>query len=70
MTTRELISILERMPANMEVGYSYDYGDYHGSRVVVVVTDVDTFGVVHSDYHNALRRDDDGQKMVILEHHE
>lgn len=51
LTVRELITQLEQFGDDMEVRFTYNYGDYWKTTVAADVRNVDTGHVKHSDYH-------------------
>jgi len=70
MTVAELIRELEMMPDDMEVKFTYNYGDYSDSQVCGTIGDVDILEVNYSDYHRMDKLAEDGKagqkRMVIL----
>ena len=55
MRVKELISELKLMDEEMEVGFSYNYGDYQKTMVVSKVFEVGENEVVYSEYHRSKR---------------
>jgi len=77
LTVRELIEHLQDLDQNLEVHFSYNYGDYWRTQVAAEVSSVETGHVEHSDYHrmdkvvdlNDREEDDDNsevREVVIL----
>ena len=52
MLVRDLIELLEGYDADMEVHFSYNYGDHWRTQVAPTVDSVMTGRVVHSAYHS------------------
>lgn len=52
MLVRDLIELLEGCDADMEVHFSYNYGDHWRTQVAPTVDSVMTGRVVHSAYHS------------------
>jgi len=51
MQVSELIEVLQSMPQDAEVHFSYNYGDHWRTQVAPKVRDVDVGFVTYSDYH-------------------
>ena len=51
MLVRDLIELLEGYDADMEVHFSYNYGDHWRTQVAPTVDSVTTGRVTYSDYH-------------------
>ena len=51
MTVRELINKLEDFEDDVEVHFTYNYGDYWHTTVAPPVREVDFGEVRHSEYH-------------------
>ena len=74
MTVNELIKLLKDFDGNMEVGFSYNYGDHWRTTVVKIPESVEKESVVYSNYHSELKvvdRDDSdfdkAKTMVVLQ---
>ena len=73
MKVKELIEILQEYNSEMEVHFSYDYGDHRRTQVAPEVTDVTECAVAYSEYHQMdklLREDSDfngeEQRYVVV----
>jgi hypothetical protein len=78
MLVRELIELLQDQDPDLEVHFSYNYGDHWRTEVAPVVDTVDVANVTYSDYHEMHRlvddneddecedEDDDGIKRVVV----
>jgi len=80
MNVRELIELLQDMDEDLEVHFSYNYGDHWRTEVAPVVDTVEVANVTYSDYHEMHRlvddneddecedenEDDDGIKRVVV----
>lgn len=62
MNVRELIEELENFDDNMEVHFSYNYGDHWRTTVAPIAENVDEGLVKHSGYHE--------MDMVVDEDHD
>jgi hypothetical protein len=51
MLVRDLIELLEEMPADAEVHFAYNYGDHWRTQVAPKVDSVELGEVKYSDYH-------------------
>lgn len=51
MLVRDLIELLEGYDADMEVHFTYNYGDHWRTQVAPKIRDVDVGFVKFSDYH-------------------
>jgi hypothetical protein len=51
MNVKELIEMLGDMPEDMEVMFTYDYGDHWGNVVAVGFDSIEMKDVAWSDYH-------------------
>ena len=51
MQVSELIEVLQSMPQDAEVHFSYNYGDHWRTQVAPEVSSVEPGFVVNSDYH-------------------
>jgi hypothetical protein len=64
MTVKELIERLECFDSNMEVKFSYNYGDYWKTDVADEISDIEEAQVTYSSYHRTdkiVDRDDEEQ---------
>ena len=69
MTVKELMDALENFDPNMEVKFSYDFGDYWNTKVASEVADVDEGQIKYSSYHRMYKVDDndlDDSKIVVI----
>lgn len=74
MIVKELIERLRDMDEELEVMFSYNYGDYTKTMVAADICNVDESEVVYSEYHRMSRIADDEdesersqiKKVVIL----
>lgn len=72
MTVQDLIQKLNNFDPNMEVKFSYDYGDYWHSKVAQGIKSVDTDTTFYSEYHRMDKiageddRDEPTKEVVIL----
>jgi hypothetical protein len=78
MLVHELIELLQDQDPDLEVHFSYNYGDHWRTEVAPVVDTVDVANVTYSDYHEMHRlvddneddecedEDDDGIKRVVV----
>jgi hypothetical protein len=72
MKVHELIELLQDQNPDLEVHFSYNYGDYWRTEVAPVVDTVDVAMIVHSDYHEMDRVIDDDsdcgevRRVVVL----
>jgi len=71
MLVKDLIAELKNFDGDMEVHFSYNYGDHWRTHVAPVIETVEELPVKHSDYHNMPKlvedEDDDGKnKMVVV----
>jgi hypothetical protein len=69
MTVQELKEILDEMNPDMEVKFSYSYGDYWRTQVAANISDVDYGYVSYSDYHQMDKVSEDENedtKYVVL----
>ena len=61
MLVRDLIELLEGYDADMEVHFSYNYGDHWRTEVAPKVGGVEEGAVVYSEYHRMDKMvEDDG----------
>jgi hypothetical protein len=61
MNVRELIELLQDMDEDLEVHFSYNYGDHWRTEVAPVVDTVEVANVTYSDYHEMHRLVDDNE---------
>jgi len=69
MTVNELKDILDQFDGDMEVKFSYNYGDYWRTQVAKDISDVKEGYVTYSDYYQMDKIDEDeneDSKLVIL----
>jgi hypothetical protein len=69
MTVNELKEYLEQFDGEMEVKFSYNYGDYWRTQVAADISDVEEGYVKYSDYHRMSQVDedeDDSSERVVL----
>jgi hypothetical protein len=67
MKVRELIEELQGLDANLEVHFSYNYGDHWRTMVASAVERVEEGRVKHSEYHSMdkfIDEDDDYDSAV------
>jgi len=62
MKVKELINQLQDFDEELEVCFSYNYGDYPKTMVAENIHDVDESEVVYSDYHRMNRIVDDDRE--------
>lgn len=77
MLVSDLIELLQEMPQDAEVHFSYNYGDHWRTQVAPKVDNVDMGEVKYSDYHRMpklIERDyddeddstEDAQSQVVI----
>ena len=70
MTVKELMDALENFDPNMEVKFSYNFGDYWNTKVASEVADIDEGQIKYSSYHRMYKVDDnedyDNTKTVVI----
>ena len=66
MTVAELKNELENYDDNMEVMYSYDYGDVNRTHVACEIRFIYESPVEYSEYHRLYKIADESEKEVIL----
>ena len=69
MTVNELKELLDQFDGDMEVHFSYSYGDRWGTKVTSKIKDVDETMIDYSSYHGMTKVSDDedeDSKMVVL----
>jgi len=70
MKVLELQQLLSDFDPDMEVKFSYNYGDYWKTNVASDITDVDTAYVEYSSYHSMDKisedEDDDTKCVVVI----
>jgi len=70
MTVNELKEYLEQFDGDMEVKFSYNFGDYWRTQVAKDISDVEEGYVKYSDYHRMDQIDEDGEedseRVVLL----
>ena len=69
MTVNELKEYLEQFDGEMEVKFSYNYGDYWRTQVAKDIRGVEEGYVTYSDYHQMDKIDEDedeDSKLVVV----
>jgi hypothetical protein len=70
MTVNELKEYLEQFDGEMEVKFSYNFGDYWRTQVAASINDAEEGYVKYSDYHRMSKvdedEDDDSERVVLL----
>jgi hypothetical protein len=70
MTVNELKEYLEQFDGDMEVKFSYNFGDYWRTQVAEDISDVEEGYVKYSDYHRMDKidedEDEDSERVVLL----
>jgi hypothetical protein len=70
MTVNELKEYLEQFDGDMEVKFSYNFGDYWKTQVAEDISDVEEGYVKYSDYHRMDKidedEDEDSERVVLL----
>jgi len=68
MNVSELIEELKKMPQDLPVCFSYDYGDHTHTHVAPEVDAVERSQVVYSGYHEKwkLVESDEGEQDVVV----
>jgi len=68
MKVKELIEMLSEFDAEMEIGFSYNYGDHWNTAVVEDISTIDEEQVQWSDYHsmNKIADDEDEKTHTML----
>lgn len=72
MKVKELIEELKNFDPEMEVHFSYNYGDHWRTQVAPVAENVDEMPVKHSGYHNMPKliededEDDECKRVVVI----
>jgi hypothetical protein len=70
MTVNELKEYLEQFDGDMEVKFSYNFGDYWKTQVAKDISDVEEGYVKYSDYHRMDQIDEDeeedSERVVLL----
>lgn len=70
MTVEQVISELEQFPMDMEVKFSYNFGDYWKTEVASDINSIDVKLVKYSSYHNmdkiAEDEEDDLNECIII----
>ena len=70
MTVNELKEYLEQFDGDMEVKFSYNFGDYWKTQVAEDISDVEEGYVKYSDYHRMDQidedEDEDSERVVLL----
>ncbi len=70
MTVGELINELQNLPDDMEVRFTYDYGDHCHSIIAGKINEIKISNIKYSDYHTqdiVCDEDEDGKEVVILQ---
>lgn len=58
LTVAELIDLLQYLPQDKVVAFSYDYQDHWHSQVVKEIRNVEVLEVEYSDYHRMFKIND------------
>ena len=75
MRVSELIELLQDQDPDLEVHFSYNYGDHWRTQVAPTVDSVEVAGVIYSEYHQMPRlidadededEDEDVKRAVVL----
>jgi len=71
MTVNELKELLEQFDGDMEVKFSYPFGDYWNTQVAADIENVEEGYVKYSDYHRMDKIDNDSDegdnsRLVVL----
>jgi len=69
MKISELIGKLEEFDEDMDVHFSYDYGDHARTEVAPKIKHVEELGIKYSDYHKMDRiayEDEEEEKIVVV----
>jgi hypothetical protein len=72
MKVHELIELLQDQDPDLDVHFSYNYGDHWRTEVAPTVDTVDVAMIVYSDYHQMDRTIDDDsdedevRRVVVL----
>jgi DNA-directed RNA polymerase specialized sigma24 family protein len=66
MTVQELRDQLEFLDPNLQVKFSYNYGDYWRTQVAADILEVDYGTVEYSSYHGMDKISEEGEETVII----